>query len=204
MTLSAVGGVSSLGPGVQGADAYGVRVQGADAYGVSAAHTSVPRHSGVRADPTAAAHLVVAEAPGESTERLLAELRELGAPIQFLVGAGAEASLVRVLGTASIGVRVYVVGSERFVRAIAAAATGAGLTEDELFSEIVGSRSRRVRCIHCQATTEKVSTSIVTCSGCAAPLLVYHHFSRRHSAYMGYRADAEVPGELPEAQPLWP
>ncbi|WP_397494080.1 hypothetical protein [Rhodococcus sp. WB9] len=29
------------------------------------------------------------------------------------------------------------------------------------------------------------------CGGCRETLTVYHHYSRRHHAYLGYRADSE-------------
>lgn len=50
---------------------------------------------------------------------------------------------------------------------------------------------------------EGVTTSIVTCTGCGAPLFVRDHFSRRLAAFMGVQVDAEVPGEVPEAEELY-
>ncbi|HWF54335.1 MAG TPA: dimethylamine monooxygenase subunit DmmA family protein [Solirubrobacteraceae bacterium] len=164
---------------------------------MSAAHTSVPRDGGLLADPSATAHLVVAEADNEPTRRLLSEL--LGAPVELL---HTEGELNRSLATASVGVRVYICGSEQFVRMMMICASRAGVTEEEMRTEIVGSRGRRVMCLHCKTITEGVSTTIADCEGCGAPLVVYHHFSRRLAAYMGYRVDAEVPGDRPEAEPL--
>jgi hypothetical protein len=193
----------------------------ANAYGVSAAHTSVPPDGRLRADRLAAAHLIIAEVHGEPTERLLADVTELGTPVEFICGDGSrvapgivcsrfatEDSAASILASrlqdARTGLRVYVAGSERFVRLIVACGVRGGLSEGEMFTETVGSRARRVICMHCKTITEGVTTSVTACAGCRSQLLVYHHFSRRLVAYMGFRVDAEVPGELPEPELLWP
>jgi len=193
----------------------------ANAYGVSAAHTTVPPDGRLRADPLAAAHLIIAEVQGEPIERLLAEVAELGTPVELICGEGvrvvpdmvcsrfaSEDSAASVLASrlrdARTGLRVYVAGSERFVRLIVACGVRGGLSESEILTQTVGSRARRVICMHCKTITEGVTTSVTACAGCKSQLLVYHHFSRRLVAYMGFRVDAEVPGELPEPELLWP
>jgi len=45
-----------------------------------------------------------------------------------------------------------------------------------------------------------VAQNIVTCPSCEAALFVRDHFSRRLAAFMGVKVDAEVPGEIPEAE----
>ena len=62
---------------------------------------------------------------------------------------------------------------------------------------VQGSRARRVWCAHCKAVTEGATHDLVECVGCRRSLTVYHHFSRRLGAFMGFQADAEVAGELP-------
>ncbi|WP_275957904.1 dimethylamine monooxygenase subunit DmmA family protein [Rhodococcus koreensis] len=54
-------------------------------------------------------------------------------------------------------------------------------------------RTRQVFCAHCHTvtTTAAAIDSELRCGGCRATLTVYHHFSRRHHAYLGYRADSE-------------
>src|SRR5580700_9266745 len=145
----------------------------ADPYGVSAAHTSVPRDDRLRADPLATAHLIVAETHAEPTRRLLRQVIELGNPVELIHGAGSspergiratpfatDEAAVRILTSwlrdASTGLRLYVSGSERFIRLIVSCAVGAGLSEAEILTEIVGSRSRRVICMHCKTITEGV------------------------------------------------
>jgi hypothetical protein len=71
------------------------------------------------------------------------------------------------------------------------------LNDDEVQREHCGSAARRVYCIHCAASNEAVTTTVVRCGGCGRHLLVRDHYSRRLTAYMGVMADAEVPGELP-------
>lgn len=141
------------------------------AVGVSPAHTSVPRDGALRLDVTGREHLVVAE------------------------DEGALAELDRALAAATVGVRVYVSGTEPFVRAAQARCRAAGLLDEEVATEVRGAAGRSVRCVHCTTTTttEAVVGDEVRCAGCGVPLLVYHHFSRRHGAYMGFRADAEDP-----------
>jgi hypothetical protein len=77
------------------------------------------------------------------------------------------------------------------------------LNKDEIRAEECGTLARRVRCIHCRATTEDVRTNIVRCIGCGLWLLVRDHYSRRLAAYMGVMADAEAPGELPQIKEVF-
>jgi hypothetical protein len=47
---------------------------------------------------------------------------------------------------------------------------------------------------------EDATANIVACPGCGANLFVRDHFSRRLRAFMGVKADAEMPGELDAAE----
>ena len=96
-----------------------------------------------------------------------------------------------------MGTRLYVAGPESFIGTAMQLALAFNLNKDEIRAEECGTLARRVRCIHCQATTEDVRTNIVQCVGCGLWLLVRDHYSRRLAAYMGVMADAEAPGELP-------
>jgi hypothetical protein len=51
---------------------------------------------------------------------------------------------------------------------------------------------------------EDVATNIADCRGCGARLFVRDHFSRRLAAFMGVMVDAEVPGEVPEIEVVYP
>ncbi len=102
-----------------------------------------------------------------------------------------------VLDGALMGTRLYIAGPESFIGRALQIASSFNLNRDEIHAEHFGSAARRVRCVHCRADTEDVTTNIVQCSGCARWLQVRDHYSRRLAAYMGVMADAEVPGELP-------
>ena len=98
----------------------------------------------------------------------------------------------------NMGFRFYCAGPEQFIWDAASMATRAHVHEQQMQVEGRGSEARRVTCTHCGAFTSDVTTNIVPCSGCGLHLFLYDHFSRRLRAYMGFRVDAEIPGELPE------
>jgi hypothetical protein len=102
-----------------------------------------------------------------------------------------------VLADALMGTRLYVAGPESFIGLAMKIALEFNLNKDEIRAEELGTRARRVYCIHCRTTAESVRTNIVRCLGCARWLLVRDHYSRRLAAYMGVMVDAEAPGVLP-------
>jgi hypothetical protein len=178
-------------------------------------------------------HWLVLQA-GNVSDSLLVDLAQAFAPVQerlhmVLVGAGEavpqqaaplpglmpagsvlalpdQAALSKALAEQPVRVsdRLYVLGTEPFVWAVAQAAAQAGLTHDQLQLGHAGSLQRRVWCTHCHGLTECVTTSIVACVGCGRSLLVRDHFSKRHGAFMGVMVDAEVPGVLPQAEESFP
>jgi hypothetical protein len=82
-----------------------------------------------------------------------------------------------------------------------AVAAEAGLEADEVGMVCDDERPAfRVACVHCRAITEPAESTIVACAGCERTLFVYHHHSRRKAAYMGFQADAEVAGEVPDGR----
>jgi dimethylamine monooxygenase subunit C len=109
-----------------------------------------------------------------------------------------------VLQGSRMGTRLYIAGPESFIGRVMQIALRFNLNKDEIRAEELGSRARRVHCVHCRATTEEVRTNITRCSGCARWLTVRDHYSRRLAAYMGVMADAETPGELPPIRELYP
>lgn len=191
-------------------------------YGVSMEHTTLPKDDGLTLDPSGRVHVVAASPAGEAVTALLAawraarpgtiELLHVGAapadaPPDTTMAADTEdltARLAARLGRASVGARVYVAGDEGFVRAASAVALAEGLLPDELRAEVTTSSARRVWCSHCREITEGVTTTLTPCAGCGRTLEVFHHFSRRRGAYLGFQADAEAPGELPEPEVAWP
>lgn len=134
----------------------------------------------------------------------------MGAPPQGLGPVTALADLDALpasLGTPGaplVSDRLFVQGSEPFVWSVFLAARQLGLAESQIQLAHAGSARRRVWCTHCHGFTEGVSTSTVACAGCGRELLVRDHFSRRHGAFMGVMVDAEVPGERPVREEVFP
>ncbi len=113
-------------------------------------------------------------------------------------------ALARRLARETMGFRLYAIGSEPFLWAVNGVAATFGLGREEVRLFARGSGARRVFCNHCRTITEGVTTNIVACSGCGAHLFVRDHFSRRLNAFAGVQVDAEVPGEIPEIETLYP
>jgi predicted RNA-binding Zn-ribbon protein involved in translation (DUF1610 family) len=111
-----------------------------------------------------------------------------------------ESDLESSFGSARMGLRLYIAGTERFIWSITKLANAFGIQDDEIQQEHADSHARQVACVHCNALTYPVKTNIVACSGCGRQLLVRDHFSRRLNAYMGLQIDAEVPSELPAVE----
>lgn len=106
------------------------------------------------------------------------------------------------LGTAQMGTRLYLSGSESFIGTAMQAANAYDLNRDEVLREHSGTLVRRVWCAHCDTYTENVTQRVFTCPGCQLSLVVRDHYSRRLAAFQGIKADGEVPGELPAAEEL--
>lgn len=113
-------------------------------------------------------------------------------------------ALDQALEQAGMGQRVYALGSEPYLWSIYNAALNRGLDRLQVHLCHSGSLKRRVWCTHCHGLTENVSTNIVSCAHCARQLLVRDHFSRRFGAFMGVQIDAEVPGQLPAIEEVFP
>ena len=125
-------------------------------------------------------------------------------PLTVLTDLPALRHAMSQAGPFEVGDRLYAQGTEPFVWAVAAAASQAGLTPSQVRLAHAGSLQRKVWCTHCHGCTEGVTTHVVACAGCGRHLLVRDHFSRRHGAFMGVMVDAEVPGERPLPQEVFP
>ena len=112
-------------------------------------------------------------------------------------------ALPKVLANSKMGLRLYICGAEAFIWKVAKLARDAGMNKSEYNLKLLGSKARRVYCPHCEIINEGVTTDIHECQGCNLSLVNCNHFSREMSAYLGYRVDAEVPGEMPERQELY-
>ena len=190
---------------------------------------SKPVYVPLRADLTGHYHLMIAHAEGGSALRpVIDELRAhahgglgrtriliAGSSTEPLFGAGVSALQVfgatadllaecrSLLERSLMGTRLYVAGPEQFIGRVLQIALEFNLNQDEIQAEALGTRARRVHCIHCRATTESITTNIAQCAGCSRWLLVRDHYSRRFAAYMGVMVDAEAPGERPPIEEIF-
>lgn len=112
-------------------------------------------------------------------------------------------ALPKILSNSKMGLRLYICGAETFIWKVAKIARDAGMNKSEYHMKLMGSKARRVYCPHCEIMNEGVTTDIHECQGCNLSLVNCNHFSREMSAYLGYRVDAEVHGEMPDRQELY-
>lgn len=98
-----------------------------------------------------------------------------------------------LLQSATIGFRLLLAGPEADVYRARATALDCGAQDDELALTVTSNVRRRVHCAHCKTLTETNEPigAVVECSGCARSLLIYHHFSRRTTSYLGFMVNAE-------------
>ena len=113
------------------------------------------------------------------------------------------AALPATLEKCHMGTRLYICGSEAFLWKVSQIAGDFGMHTSEVSMELFGSLARRVYCPHCKTTTEGVTTDIFECEGCRLSLTHVDHFSRVMGAFLGFRADAEDPGNVPERKELF-
>jgi len=113
------------------------------------------------------------------------------------------AALPEILASSHMGLRLYICGSETFLWKVAGIARAAGMHKSEYNMQLIGSKARRVYCPHCETTSDGVTTDIHECDGCGLSLVNCDHFSREMGAYLGFRVDAEVHGEIPQRQELY-
>ncbi len=193
---------------------------------------SRPAYGVLRPVPTAARNLIAAEGTGiQAVLRLLGEAPDgFAARTELLYAeAGNDAThdldvlrayglagldvvpdsdealrfLERLLDSATMGTRLYTVGSESFVGQVVHHAIDHHIDHTSVMTELSGSLARRVQCVHCKHTTEGVTMSFFECPGCGVTLLVRDHYSRRLAAFQGVSATAEDPDERPEAEEVY-
>lgn len=128
-----------------------------------------------------------------------AAIAAVGKPIWVHHGScAAEPALALLraqLECARVGSRVMVAGPELDVLDVLRVARAAGAIDAELRAHVTSAGARRVHCPHCgMRTVARVEVGdTVPCAGCRRTLIVYHHVSRMHGAYLGYMRDAEEP-----------
>jgi predicted RNA-binding Zn-ribbon protein involved in translation (DUF1610 family) len=191
---------------------------------MTSAIKSRPRYADrLTLDPSGRLHVIVALGAA-SVEPIAACFSQgsdgIGAPVRVLsVGAEIplgipvshypdEAGLLRalrgILEISRMGLRLYAVGPEAFLWSIDHVAIDYGFGKGEVIKFPAGSLARRVYCSHCKTVSDGVVANLHPCPGCGTILQVRDHFSRRLGAFMGVKADAELPGILPETIELFP
>lgn len=133
------------------------------------------------------------------------QLRALN-PAQYYEGPSYAASvsrIQRVLQDATMGMQVYLTGTEGLMGQAQNEAMQAGIPHTAIQAEHRGSVSRRMQCVHCKGITEDVETDPFVCAHCNLNLFVRDHYSRRLAAYQGVCIDAEDPGNVPEAKGIY-
>lgn len=189
--------------------------------------SSAPEYAPIQPAEHASSHVIVADRTGvEAVLRFAKQLRipddGRSVPVNVLLESGAERiaelpaqrdvtvaafetgndlddRLAKVLAGATMGTHFYLIGSEAFIWPVVAAIEAAGVDRDSISCECSAPEQRQVYCLHCKTVSVAERLSVVPCSGCGVQLTVTEHFSKRLGAYFGYRADAEEPGNVPEA-----
>lgn len=168
----------------------------------------VPRHSNVprlrRVDDSDLARVLAGATGivsltfgGASLLRARARLRKLQRSVDVTeIRADGIDDLRRfraAVARSSVGVRILLVGSEAEVYAARSAALAEGAIEDELALIVSDDTARRVYCAHCAhtSTVSAYENDVIRCEQCARSLVIYHHFSPRKAAYLGFMVDAE-------------
>jgi dimethylamine monooxygenase subunit C len=183
---------------------------------------SRPIYEKLRIDPQGRTHLIVTDLGALPDDVIEAELQRsnieswvvarsapgiAAAPDggrAFRAVADLLSHLTHRLTREPVGLRLYAAGSEAFLWDVNNIGRAAGLGKDEIFLTQAGSLRRRVYCTHCKSINEDVTTNIATCRACGARLFVRDHFSRRLAAFMGVMVDAEMPGEIPAIEVIYP
>jgi len=186
---------------------------------------SRPVYPGLEPDPNARVNVVVCDsggaevvaellgrADGEFAKRTKVILADEGGaqsasvmqrlqPATVEVAPGLTPAIERlkaILGSATMGLRLYAAGTEPLIGSVVQAGAENFIDPLSVRTEHRGSLMRRVQCVHCKGMTENVTTNPVKCAQCGLLLLVRDHYSRRLAAFQGVCINAEAPHESPE------
>lgn len=142
--------------------------------------------------------------PRESVSRHIVAMQSSAACARFvdeleqplvLNGESADFSqyLHKVLGSATIGSHLYIMGDEAFIWRIHGVARSAGLENDEIDITRTLAGPRLVYCVHCGLTQTAGTEPVLNCIGCDVGLEVREHFSQRLGAYLGVCTNPDQP-----------
>ena len=176
---------------------------------------SRPVYTGLILDPHAEHHLIAVEgegalavldmlspAPRDAAEKATILYTKAGsAPVDH-EGALAKLHPYRLQPLPTI--QTLLIRLQGFIGQAMQVALNNAIDFHSVRTEHRGSLARRIQCVHCKGFTENVTMSHVPCAHCGLNLLVRDHYSRRLGAFQGVCIDAEVPGELPPAEEIFP
>lgn len=152
-------------------------------------------------DLMAKAHVIYI-AKGTDYEAALRALK----PAQFYAGpsfGAAKQRIEKTLADATMGLQVYLAGTEGLMGQVEQLAARAGISRSAIQTEHRGSTARRMQCVHCKGITEDVETDPFQCAHCGLHLFVRDHYSRQHAAFQGVCIDAEDPGNVPAPKGIY-
>lgn len=113
-----------------------------------------------------------------------------------------DQTLRKELSSVPLNTTVYLSGTEPFIWRTAKKLKAKGVVAEQIKMIKPDSNERNVFCVHCSTISYGATASPAICSGCERLLLVTDHFSKLHSAYMGYQVNAEDPADKPETEEL--
>ncbi|WP_349828535.1 dimethylamine monooxygenase subunit DmmA family protein [Brevibacterium litoralis] len=171
---------------------------------VSAGTPAAEAPAGLPLDRAVHVHAVGFGASGRRVTRALVD----GAPCPVTLRSYEEAdptALAEIAGAmkqSPVGVRLVLAGPQVDVHAARSRALGVGLVPEEILTSVTCAADIQLYCPHCKEVNRSRARvgDTTSCLGCRRDLLVYHHFSRRHAAYLGFMVDAEDPAAQPRAE----
>ncbi len=103
-----------------------------------------------------------------------------------------------------MGTQFYVSGNEGFIWKVMTELAKYGVQDCNVEKELCGTLARSVYCVHCKTIDKDIHSNVYQCSSCGRNLFVRDHFSRHLGAYMGVMVDAELPGDIPVSEEIYP
>lgn len=151
---------------------------------------SLPRYRQPLPRESVSRHIVVMQ----SAAACAPFVDELEQPL-VLNGESADFSrcLHQVLGSATVGSHLYIMGDEAFIWRIHGEARSVGLENDEIDITRTLAGPRLVYCVHCGLTQAAGAQPVLSCIGCDVELEVRKHFSQRLGAYLGVCTNPDQP-----------
>ncbi|MBN9733612.1 MULTISPECIES: dimethylamine monooxygenase subunit DmmA family protein [unclassified Pseudonocardia] len=167
---------------------------------VPSEQTSQPRYAARARGP--APHLVVTVGGAAAPE-----VRPQDRLVEIAPGAATGDRLGIELAGVTTGWRILVTGPELEVQEVRSAALARGALDEELLlvptdvtgtgdAAVEGVRRRAVHCGHCHVrfVSETAPGDALGCPGCRSELVVAHHHSRTHAAFLGVPTGTRVGG----------